>query len=83
MLGGVCGKAMVAAPIPVRVAVPQTRLALRVRIAPGVVLWAYGSGDPQLRAQLIHITPTGVEPLLVWRRSPYDAAIPHQGQRAL
>ena len=34
-----------------------------VEAAPDVVLWAYGSGDPQLRAQLIHITPTTVEPL--------------------
>lgn len=32
-------------------------------VAPDVVLWVYGSGGKQLRAQLIHITPTGVEPL--------------------
>lgn len=32
-------------------------------VAPDVVFWAYGSGAQQLRGQLIHITPTGVEPL--------------------
>ena len=33
-------------------------------VAPDVVLWVYGSGAEQLRAQFIRITPTGVEPAL-------------------
>ena len=34
-------------------------------VAPDVVLWIYGSGASQLRAQLFRITPTGAEPLPV------------------
>lgn len=33
-------------------------------VEPDVVLWVYGSGNDQLRAQRIRITPRGVEPVI-------------------
>ena len=36
-------------------------------VAPDVVLWVYGSGANQLRAQHFRITPSGVEPLPIDR----------------
>jgi hypothetical protein len=33
-------------------------------VAPDVVLWVYGSGGKQLRAQFIRITAAGAEPAL-------------------